>query len=202
MHVQAASARLDKWFANQSRNAPLDETFTRDVAIIRHVTDFETGERRAVCFGRERLSHQTASSFGQRSKHLLAEVLIPQHYLTFVQSYEVTHDSQGRSWRQSSLRIRVFDPSDGYKLKLGLIFYSERDCLPKNMLNAKRSSCALNRGTNPSQELADGSRLATVISREQVLQGEKAERTQAELEGHEMSAKKLKTLQGKEIATA
>lgn len=132
--VQESSERLDKWFTNQSRATSFDDTFTSDVAVLRHVTDFETGKRSTVCFGKDTLQKQTSDSFGQRNKHNLAEVVIPQQYMTFVQSYEVTKDAEGRQWRQSSLRIRVLDPNQNYKLRLGLIFYSERDSLPQQRM--------------------------------------------------------------------
>jgi hypothetical protein len=117
---------LDKWFANPSLGIAFEDTFTPDVAILRHVTDFKTGKRSTVCFGKETIAKQDQQFFGERSKHVMAEVIIPQAYMTFVQSYEVTKGAEGRQWRQSSLRVRVLDPSQAYKLRLGMIFYSER----------------------------------------------------------------------------
>lgn len=158
--LQESSERLDKWFANQSKETSFDDTFTPDVAVLRHITDFETGKRSTVCYGPETLQKQTWNFFGQRTKHLLAEVVIPEQYMTFVQSYEVTKEADGRQWRQSSLRIRVLDPNQSYKLRLGMIFYSERDCLPPRMLKgggqlqgnvAKTHSSCL--GPRPSMQL-------------------------------------------------
>lgn len=124
--VQESSIRLDKWFANQAKDVPFEDTFTQDVAVLRHITDFQTGKRSTVCYGRETLERQDKGFFGERTKHVLAEVVVPQQCMTFVQSYEVTKEADGSQWRQSSMRIRVLDPSDDYKLRLGLIFYSER----------------------------------------------------------------------------
>lgn len=158
--MMESSERLDKWFANQSKETSFDDTFTPDVAVLRHITDFETGKRSTVCYGPETLQKQTGNFFGQRTKHLLAEVVIPEQYMTFVQSYEVTKEADGRQWRQSSLRIRVLDPNQSYKLRLGMIFYSERDCLPPRMLKgggqlqgnvAKTHSSCL--GPRPSMQL-------------------------------------------------
>lgn len=148
---------MDKWFANQSKEIAFDDTFTPDVAVLRHITDFETGKRSTVCYGKQTLQKQTGSFFGQRTKHLLAEVVVPEQYMTFVQSYEVTKEADGQQWRQSSLRIRVLDPNQNYKLRLGMIFYSERDCLPPRMLKGggqlqghKNSTCL---GPRPSMQL-------------------------------------------------
>ena len=148
---------MDKWFLNQSKEISFDDTFTPDVAVLRHITDFETGKRSTVCYGKETLQKQTGDFFGQRTKHLLSEVFVPEQYMTFVQSYEVTKEADGCQWRQSSLRIRVLDPNHNYKLRLGMIFYSERDCLPPRMLKGggqlqgnKHSMCL---GPRPSMQL-------------------------------------------------
>lgn len=115
--MQEASARLDRWY--HSQDTPIESTFSPDVAIIRHVTDFVTGSQTTRCFTYADLRNQTQSFFGrERSKHVLGETNVPQHYLGMTQCYEVTRDSEGQAWRQSSIRIRVFDPLDNYKLKV------------------------------------------------------------------------------------
>jgi len=40
------------------------------------------------------------------------------YYISMMQCYEVTRDSTGQPWRQSSFRVRVFDPLHNYKLKV------------------------------------------------------------------------------------
>lgn len=115
--MQEASARLDRWY--HSQDTPIENTFTQDVVIIRHVTDFVTGAQTTRCFTYADLCKQTQSFFGrERSKHVLGETNVPQHYLGMTQCYEVTRDSSGQAWRQSSIRVRVFDPLNNYKLKV------------------------------------------------------------------------------------
>lgn len=131
--MKEASARLDRWY--HSQDCPIETTFTHDVAVIRHVTDFATGAQATRCFTFDDLRKQTRVSFGrERSKHVLGETHVPQHFMSMTQCYEVTRDSSGQPWRQSSIRVRVFDPLDNYKLKVGLILYSERDKFPNDQL--------------------------------------------------------------------
>eukprot|EP00892_Ulva_mutabilis_P005053 jgi/Ulvmu1/291/UM001_0295.1 len=131
--MKEASARMDRWYHTQ--DSPIESTFTPDVIVIRHVTDFVTGAQSTRCFTVEDLSKQTPYWFGgERSMHVLAETHVPQQYFSMMQCYEVTRDSSGQPWRQSSVRVRVFDPQHNYKLKMGLILYSERDKFPNAQL--------------------------------------------------------------------
>jgi hypothetical protein len=134
-----SSNLLDRWYT-KSHDVSVHDVFCADVAIIRHVTDLSTGARSTVCFGFDALQTQTPAAFGHRRKHTLAEMHVPQCYLSFIQSYEVTIDNQKRTWRQSSLRIRMYDPRRNYKLRFGLIFYSERDDVPSHMFRSQDGS--------------------------------------------------------------
>lgn len=115
--MQEVSARMDRWY--HTHDAPIESTFAPDVVVIRHVTDFASGTQTTRCFTFEDLSKQTKSWFGrERSMHVLGETHLPQHYISMMQCYEVTRDSTGQPWRQSSFRVRVFDPLQNYKLKV------------------------------------------------------------------------------------
>lgn len=123
--MQEATARLDRWY--HSHDCPIEDTFSPEVVVVRHVTDFVTGAQATRCFTFDDLRKQTRVSFGrERSKHVLGETHVPHHCLSMTQCYEVTRDSSGQPWRQSSIRVRVFDPLDNYKLKVRLCFLQPR----------------------------------------------------------------------------
>jgi hypothetical protein len=46
-----------------------------------------------------------------------------------MQVYEVTVDDDNVSWRNSSIRVRFYDPAQGYRISRGFILRSERDQL-------------------------------------------------------------------------
>lgn len=62
----------------------------------------------------------------------------------FLQAYEITVDADNVSWRNSSLRVRFYDPAQGYKISRALILRSERDRLSGRVIrpHAAPPSCA------------------------------------------------------------
>lgn len=132
--MQKSAARLNNWY-NATDELGVADIFTDDVAIIRHVTDSTTGARTTACMGAADLKRQRPNTFGSRKKYELSEVHDPLHCISYVQSYEISIDEQRRTWRQSSMRIRMYDPTRGYKLALGVIFFSERDLMQNRVLH-------------------------------------------------------------------
>lgn len=141
--VQRTGDLLNRWYAagggiddaaHDAVNAA--DVFTPSVVTIRHITDLVTGARQTACMGIKDLHKQTPATFGKRSKYPLAEFHDPDNCISYIQSYEIIEDASGKPWRQSSIRVRVYDPLDGFKLRLGIIFHSERDELPNRLLHA------------------------------------------------------------------
>jgi hypothetical protein len=136
--VQHTGELLDQWY-HSNTHLELHDIFCPSVAILRHVTDEATGVRSTSCMGIDDLRCQTPYTFGSRKKHVLAELHDPRYYLSYVQSYEIITDSEGRPWRQSSLRVRAYDPQQGYRLAVAVIFYSERERLQNHVLHTQCS---------------------------------------------------------------
>jgi hypothetical protein len=133
--MQKAGRRLDNWYNAVDDGHSVNDIFTEDVTIIRHVTDSRTGECTTVCLVMADLARQHPDTFGTRKKHCLSELHDAAHCVTYVQSYEISVDESQRTWRQSSIRIRVYDPNQDYKLSLGIIFFSERDLMENRVLH-------------------------------------------------------------------
>lgn len=125
-------------------HAPTAETiasvFTPNIQILRTAPVPGTQLRTPIVTTLADLQHQTQRP-ASRKLHTLGSLLDPDHFLSYHQAYEVDVDDDGVAWRSSSIRIRCYDPAQGYRLCRGMILHSERDRMQGRVIRASSSLC-------------------------------------------------------------
>lgn len=133
--MQAADKRIGAWYKDSTVMEPA-EVFCPDVVIFRGLASPE-GDRNTILMTFEDLRTIVQPHCSPRRKyHCLAQLHDPQHCVSYHQGYEVNIDDNGCFLRQSSIRVRVYDPRQDYKLRTAIILMSDPEAANSRVIRS------------------------------------------------------------------